>query len=157
MRTSRIPLLIAGLAIVTGGLIYILFRPSEFVFFQWIRTLGFGQTLTFLRAPFSAATSIMPNWFIYSVPDSLWAFAYTLIILTLWSGSKSVWRYLWYATIPILLLGSELLQLTGTIRGTFSFSDVGWITAGLFVGILTYAKTTNHLYYENTNNSQDNH
>ena len=55
MRTSRIPLLIAGLAIVTGGLIYILFRPSEFVFFQWIRTLGFGQTLTFhMDEPFCA-------------------------------------------------------------------------------------------------------
>ncbi len=156
MRTNRIQLLAAATAIVAGGLMYILFRPSEFVFFQWIRTLGLGHALAFLRTPFSAASSILPDWFIYSVPDSLWAFAYTLIIMALWAGSKSVWKYIWYATIPLLLLGSELLQLSGSIRGTFSFSDVGWIIAGLVAGILTYAKTNNKPNYENTNNPQNN-
>lgn len=140
---------VAGLAIIAGGLVYIFCRPGDFQFFEWINSLGFGNLLSTLRSHPLPAVLNLPDWFCYSLPDGLWAFAYTLIILTIWSGSKSVARYFWYASIPLFVLGSELLQLSGTVRGTFTLNDIFWLSLGLLAGALTSIILPKILNYEN--------
>lgn len=55
-------------------------------------------------------------------------------------------KYLWFATIPVLIFGFEFLQYLGLIKGTFSFPD---LIAG-FCGIL--AAITIELLTNKTNN-----
>ena len=137
IRARRINFLIAGIAVFTGGMIYVLCRPSDYSFFQWIRSMGFDGALSFLRIHSLPNGSQLPEWIVFSLPDGLWAFAYTLLILTIWFNSKSSWKYLWYATIPALTIGSEILPWQGIIPGTFCLSDLVIIVCGLIAGILT--------------------
>jgi hypothetical protein len=125
----------AFLAIVTGGAIYILFRPVEPLFFTWVDDVGAGNMLSNIRRFTLPLKGYIPEWALFSLPNGLWAFAYALIIAAIWSGSKSGLRYFWFATIPVLVLGYELLQLTGILPGTFCLLDLVFGLAGIIFGI----------------------
>ena len=124
------------LALAAGGLIYILLRPLEPVFFTWIRTLGLESWLIALRGQQDTAHAL-PDWLVYSLPNGLWAFAYTFLMIRLWRRSRSVVKYVWYLSIPLLVFGFELLQLSGTIRGTFSRVDLLFGALGILTGVIT--------------------
>jgi hypothetical protein len=154
IRASRINVLIAGIAVLSGGMIYVLCRPLDYFFFQWIRSIGFDGALSFLRTHTLPDGSHLPEWIVYSLPDGLWAFAYTLIILTIWNGSNSILKYVWFATIPLLVLGVELLQWAGNIGGTFCFNDIILLITGLLAGMVTNIVTLNLSHYESSNEIQ---
>ena len=135
--------LLSGLALIAGGMLYISFRSADIVLFRWIRFVGLDSSLTSFRERSLAYLHLMPPWIVYSLPNGLWAFAYTLIVLTIWAGSHSWLRYLWYATVPLLVFGFEGLQLTGMIRGTFCYIDLAFGAAGILAGLLI-----NHFNYK---------
>ncbi len=131
-------IIISAIALLAGGMVYILFRPSEQVFFRWISALGFDSWFNLARNSSIPSSLIVPQWVVYSLPGGLWAFAYALLITAIWSGSKSWLKYFWMVSIPILVLGYEILQLAGIIPGTFCIQDIAFgiigLTAGIFVG-----------------------
>jgi len=127
--------LTAMLAVLTGGLIYILFRPVEPLFFSWANNLASGDILSGIRKFSLPMLSFIPEWLIFSAPNGLWAFAYTLIILKIWSGSKSRIRFFWFATIPVWVVGYELLQLFTFLPGTFCWIDTLFSLTGITVGM----------------------
>jgi hypothetical protein len=92
-----------------------------------------------LRTAEPATPDWIPNWFVYSLPDGLWAFAYALFITNIWSGSRSRLKIFWMSTIPVLVLGFEFLQYAGIVRGTFCLQDLALgimgIIAGVFFGL----------------------
>lgn len=134
--------LIALLPIILGGLIYILWRPVDAVFFEWIKMLGFEEMLHWREHNFSEFSSYSPQWIIYSLPDGLWAFSYTFIIIRIWSGINSKIKFFWIATIPLFIIGLEVLQLTNLVRGTFSIPDLIVSVFGILFGIFTASKIT---------------
>ncbi len=140
-------LMLAAFALSLGGMIYILFRPSEHVFFIWIRAAGLNHWFGLARE-WSLSTGLLPpEWFVYSLPNGLWAFGYALLISIIWGESKSWLRYLWMASIPVLVLGYEALQYAMIIPGTFSILDMVFGMAGLIIGIIVGSiifKTTDH-------------
>ena len=101
---------LSAFALLTGGIIYILFRASEPLFFRYLNAAG------------------------------LWAFAYALVITSIWSGSKSWIRILWMISIPILVLGYEFFQYVGILPGTFCFQDIALGSLGLVIGIMVGQK-----------------
>ena len=125
------------LAILAGGFIYVLFRPVEPIFFNWLGTFGFENWLGAIREKSLSFNHTMPAWMVYSLPNGLWAFAYTILILAIWKGSHSMVKYVWFLTIPVLIFGFELLQLTGDLPGTFCVYDLLWGAAGITLGIFT--------------------
>lgn len=135
----RLQLFISVVSIVFGGIIYILFRPAEPVFFSWICKLGIDNWITPARQNSLFFTHFFPTWFIYSFPSCLWAFAYSILITGIWFHNKSFLKYLWFSTIPLLVIGWEVFQLIGLLRGTFSPGDItmgiAGISAGIFIGI----------------------
>jgi hypothetical protein len=131
---------LSAIALLAGGIIYILFRTSEPVFFNWIRAAGLDNWLSFARKGSLSLTPYLPDWVVYSLPNGLWAFAYALLIIAIWSNSKSLLKYFWMASIPILVLGFEILQLAGFIPGTFCIQDMALGIAGLTIGIIVGMK-----------------
>ncbi|MBN2275042.1 MAG: hypothetical protein JXR41_04695 [Bacteroidales bacterium] len=130
---------LTALALLLGGLIYILFRNAEFVFFDWIHAAGSGRWFNLVRG--STLSSIpLPDWITFSLPDGLFAFAYALLITGIWAGSKLWLRYFWMASIPALTLGYEVFQYAGVVNGTFCMQDLAVETAGLFAGIIIGTK-----------------
>ncbi len=49
-------------------------------------------------------------------------------------------KYFWFLSIPILVFGFEVFQLTGGQRGTFCWSDLVWGALGIALGLLTICK-----------------
>jgi hypothetical protein len=133
---TKLSLALAGSSLILGAMLYVMLRSADPVFFRWIRFLGFGDKLTNLREHSLTWVHIFPSWFIYSLPNGLCAFAYTLIVFAIWLGSSFWVRYIWYATIPLLVFGFELLQLTGIISGTFCLWDMAFGAGGIFIGWL---------------------
>jgi len=140
---------LCAIALITGGIIYLLFRPNEALFFRWMRTLGFNSLISYFRQISLSINLNLPEWVVYSLPNGLWAFAYALLITLIWADSKSRFRYFWIASIPILVLGFEILQFAGTIPGTFCFQDIIHGIAGMTLGIILGSKSNQPKNHEN--------
>jgi hypothetical protein len=138
----RISLLLSISALLLGGTIYISFYSSQPVFFGWIRAAGLENWLVQTRQHSLAASPKLPQWVIYSLPDALWSFAYSVLITGIWIRNKSGLKYFWMSTIPVLVIGFELLQYGGIVKGTFSFLDIAFEISGILVGIYTGIKIT---------------
>ena len=132
---------LSAFAILTGGIIYILFRASEPLFFRWLNEAGFEHWLAVIRQNSLTHAPFLSEWIVYSLPNGLWAFAYALVITSIWSESKFRIRILWMASIPILVLGFELFQYAGILPGTFCFQDMALGLLGLVIGIMVGLKT----------------
>jgi hypothetical protein len=124
-------------AVLAGGFVYVLFRPSEPLFFNWLKELGLENWLAETRDKSLPIAHMLPPWLVYSLPNGLWAFAYTMIVLGIWEGSSSYLKFLWYASIPVLVFGFELLQLSGGLPGTCCPFDILWGALGITLGYLT--------------------
>jgi len=140
--------IISALALLAGGLVYILFRPSEIVFFSWIRAIGFDNWFNLVRNSSLPSSPKLPEWIVYSLPDGLWAFAYALLITVIWKGSNSRIKLFWMASIPLLVLGYEILQYANIIPGTFSIQDIALGIAGVTIGIIVGIKIFKSNYHE---------
>jgi len=125
-----------------------LFRTSEPIFFNWISAAGLDSWFSVARQRSLSLNLHLPEWIVFSLPNGLWAFAYSLLITGIWAGSKSWLLIFWMASIPVLVLGFELLQLTGTLPGIFCIHDIAFGIAGLIIGILAGTKTINPNHYE---------
>jgi len=144
----QLSILFAGLALLFGVFVYIFFRTSEFRFFHWAGTVGLEQWLRKARAGSLSWSLHTPEWFIYSLPNGLWSFAYAVLITGIWLKSHSWLKYLWMASIPVLVTGYELLQHSGVVPGTFCIADLAFGLAGLILGMLIVIKLTQLFEYE---------
>lgn len=133
---NRFYIYVSVLALSLGGIIYILFRTSEPVFFSWIRAFGLDNWLNFARHKTLSSGFHLSAWIVFSLPNGLWAFAYAFLITGIWWGIRSWLKYFWMASIPLLVLGWEILQYAGIMPGTFCMQDIALGIAGLTIGIL---------------------
>jgi len=135
-------MVLCAVAVISGGLIYILFHASEPLFFRWMRAAGSDHWLCFIRSKSLSLGPHLPEWIVYSLPGGLWAFAYALMISAIWSGSRSRLKTFWMASIPLLILGFECLQYIRIIPGTFCLQDLALGMAGMISGITLVYLTT---------------
>ncbi|MFH0759189.1 MAG: hypothetical protein V2B15_18015 [Bacteroidota bacterium] len=149
-NSGRSTIFLAGSALLLGAFIYIFLRPSESLFFNWMHAIGLDRWLKYLRLHSLSQIPQVPTWIVYSLPNGLWAFAYALLIKNIWSGSKSWFNYFWTASIPVLVLGFEILQYAGIIHGTFSLQDIAFSLAGLTLGIFAGIKISKRKHHEKT-------
>lgn len=127
-------LMLPVLAVLLGGSIYIFLRPSEIVFFDWVRAIGLESLIDSEIGPLSH--QVFPDWFVYSLPDGLWAFAYACLIIWIWSGTRSWIRNIWILSIPLSIVTFEGLQYLGIIRGTPCAQDLLAGLLGIFLAIV---------------------
>ena len=147
-HSNRSFIFLAILAVIIGGSLYIFFRTSDHLFFRWFSFLGLDNWFEALRNHSLSTSSHLPDWVVYSLPNSLWAFAYALLITSLWYGNKSWLKYIWMASIPVLVIGFEVLQYTGTIHGTFCIQDLTLGIVGLTLGCIVGIKLKNQNNHE---------
>ena len=107
--------------LLIGGAIYVLMRPPFLLIHQVTWDLGYGVVVQ--NGRMLVAGLKVPNWFLYSLPGTLWATAWILIIDDLLHNSVPLRRLLVAAFIPVLGIGSELLQFIGLLPGTFDVID----------------------------------
>lgn len=130
------PILLSLIAVCAGASIYILFRPAEASFLNWFALPESAQWLDALRVRSLSVRSFLPQWLVYSLPNGLWAFAYTLLVLSIWRGSSSILKYFWFLSIPLLVFGFEMLQFSGDLQGTFCLNDIIFSAIGISFGVI---------------------
>ena len=136
------------MALWLGAMTYIHLRSSSPLFIHWIEVAGFQKLFSLNHHLFLD----LPEWLVYSLPSGLWAFAYSIVITGIWWNSKSRLKYFWFATILILVVGWEILQLSGLVHGTYSFGDIITGLVGAALGMYVGIKLIKPKYYEKESN-----
>ena len=109
--------------IAVGGLIYVRWRNANLLMFQWFRALGVQGLISWLRTGAGETTGWL-YWVAYSLPDGLWVYALTALMILLWRDARSPFKFVWLSLGLLLGAGSELGQLAGFVPGSFDVIDL---------------------------------
>ena len=116
-----------------GSCIYILFRSSDLLMFSWFRKIHLYGPISAVRVQAEPLLNVLPRWFYYSLPNALWLASGVLFIAVMWEKDKYPFqRNLWIVLILSIGFGSELLQLSSIIPGTFDIKDLLLMILTLF-------------------------
>lgn len=113
---------ISSLAILAGGLLYLLFRPRTLLLFHAADALGLAALVDRLRQV--ASVWSLPEWVVYSLPNGLWSAAYVVLTPAVTRGYRRRTRLLLAGIIPLVGIASEAMQAVGLLRGTPDWLDV---------------------------------
>ena len=126
-------------SILSGGLIYVLFRQDSLKMFSWFESVNLSNSIFEMRL-FTLPLSIyLPDWFLYSLPDGLWLFSYVSFLLVVWGNVISKHNIHWVLLVPLIAIFSELGQLIKVISGTFDVVDLCSYFLGAVLPILIFA------------------
>ncbi|MFS8085722.1 MAG: hypothetical protein ACMG6H_08845 [Acidobacteriota bacterium] len=113
------------LPLAAGGFVYICWRDPNLLMFKWFGALGLEPSIESLRLATSGGRTAVPHWLIYSLPDGLWVYALTALMIILWRGTDSLpTKVFWLSAGLLLGAGSELGQLAGVLPGAFDTIDL---------------------------------
>ena len=112
--------------LLTGGMVYTLFRPRTLLLFRVLDGLGWTERIERWREAVQGVT--LPEWMVYNLPAGLWATAYILIADAIHCKSKTGKRICIAGFIPLLGIVAEVLQGCGWLRGTFDWVDMAAYT-----------------------------
>ena len=115
--------LIGGIAsLLTGATIYLLFRSKTLLGFKLLSRIGVEPWADQMRS--YAVDVTLPEVVVYSLPGGLWSLGYILIIDSLFGNQTHSTRIAWASVIPLLGVGSEVLQAIGLLPGVFDAWDL---------------------------------
>lgn len=126
MTSHRIAALSIPITLGMGALIYLVSRTNDIYLNQAIALSGTRNLLQ----PFLSFVH-MPHWMIYSLPDGLWMFSLTMIMLYIWNFKLTRQSFPWLLTSLCCGIGFELLQKFHYVFGTFDFLDLVTILIGI--------------------------
>lgn len=122
-KKSRISRIILSLVILlTGGLIYVIYRDKSLLMFNWFDSLGISKQVDCLRD--IAQGGGIYDWVKYSLPDGLWIFSYMFIIDAIWNGERNALSFIFIYGLPFIAILSEFLQCFGLCPGVFDWKDL---------------------------------
>lgn len=111
-------------SIVFGGIIYTGFRSSSIILFNWIEYIGLINLVENLRIFTLEYKDSLPLWFLYSLPDGLWMFSYSCIVLVIWKMEVTKHSLLCILSLLMFSIIFEILQYYQYVNGTFDIIDI---------------------------------
>jgi len=118
------------LPVLLGASIYILWRAPTLLVFHWFEALSLSSLILHLRGLAEPLLSVIPKWFLFSLPDALWVYSLTAAMTLLWRGSDDPRKRFWIGAGLMLGVGGEVLQFWKIIPGTFDLQDLCLCFAG---------------------------
>ena len=134
------------LVFLLGVLIYLLFRSESIRVFDYLTYVKLDKPLSIIRSFTLPLTQFIPDWIIYSLPDGLWLFSFSLIISEIWNKEDNIRFWFWILLFPFTAIIWELGQALHVVSGTFDWIDA-FIYSSVTVLIIKRNKT---IYYEKT-------
>lgn len=111
-----------------GGLIYIGFRIDTLLMFRWFRYLNISNWVDIYRN--IVANIFLPEFFVYSLPNGLWAFSFIMFVSIMTTGKIKNFLIIFCILITI---GFEIFQNFEIVPGTFCLVD--FLTNAFFVSL----------------------
>jgi hypothetical protein len=121
-------LAIAAGAMLLGGLLYVAYRPTSLLMFDWFEAIGLGPAVASLRI---AASELPPppTWAIGSLPYALWLLSGLLVLAWIWQGVQGAAPLVWMGLLAAIAIGGEIGQWLGAVPGTFDPIDLSLVIA----------------------------
>lgn len=129
-----------------GGIIYILFRTESLLMFKWFRFLNLENHIFSTRKIFKIE---LPDWFVYNLPDGLWIFSYSLLMLSIWNFKLNIHSVFWIFLMPFIAIISEILQFFKIIPGTYDIWDLNFYILGTLLPLILNRKLIDNLNTKN--------
>lgn len=115
-------LFLANFSLITGGLIYILFRPQNLLLFSLIDHIGLTRYINYMRDSLSWCE--VPSFIINSLPAGLWTASYLIFMYYQTKRHIRKKRLLVALPLPLSMVILEFLQYFGWCPGTFDIYDL---------------------------------
>lgn len=129
------------LPISIGAFIYILFRKESLTVFLWLDKVSLLDTATILRDIVFGFKDKMPTIILYSLPDGIWVYSATYLMLIIWNGNmKNISAMFWILAPLLLSIGAELLQSIHIVQGTFCFYDMAFYIIGFIIPVTIFRR-----------------
>lgn len=104
--------------------IYFVFRSETLIVFDLFKRIHFFNFIESIRNHSLFSTIILPKWFLYALPDGLYLFSFTTLMMLLWGNKISGSQKFWIFSIPMMAITSEVLQSFGWFPGTYDTADL---------------------------------
>ena len=123
----------ALLLILTGGMIYILYRPENLLLFRVTDSLGIKPLIDVLRS--NSSRVMLPAFMVNSLPAGLWTASYLMMMYITTKFHTRRIRLMLALPLPIMAIVLEFMQYFGWCPGTFDIYDLICYIVPLFVFI----------------------
>ncbi|MFT4552313.1 MAG: hypothetical protein ACI9S8_000938 [Chlamydiales bacterium] len=122
------------LPFLLGFGIYVLWRPTNLLFFHWANEMGYFPIVSYYRGLVSFAVPFLPNCFLDSFPAALFLYALTSWFQIVWAGCYGKEWIVWAAIALFVGVASEVGQYFQLLSGKYDHVDVlfylaAWILA----------------------------
>jgi hypothetical protein len=118
------------ITLLSGGLIYLLFRPDSLLMFSWLEFINLREPLESVRTFTLSYSKTLPDWLVFSAPNGLWMLSFSLYLLAIWKNVKRPEYLSWLILLSIIAVISEFLQLGKFISGHFDIVDIAAYVIG---------------------------
>ena len=132
--------IIAGILIVAGSIVYLFFRPNIILF----NKLGVTDFLSGIQIEVNASHNFFVYFLMYCLSDVLWYLA-LLILASTFYVRGSVLSKLLFGVMIIMPFLLEFLQLAGLLPGTFDWYDIVFYCLTLIIFVLLWIRKPNCL------------
>ncbi|MCB1061172.1 MAG: hypothetical protein KDB65_13195 [Calditrichaeota bacterium] len=133
-RWKAIRSFISITCLATGSFLYLLFRSKSLLMFRWADSIGLNSQIEAARMWIHDVNVQLPIWAIYSMPYALWVLAYMIAIDVIWDGARIFARHVWFWSVPVAAVLSELAQGLHMIPGRFDLTDLASIALASLLG-----------------------
>lgn len=130
-------------ALAFGSLIYLFFRNSSLKMFLWLNYFGLGKIIASVRNFTLPFVSSFPDWFLFSLPDGLWIFSFISLQLHIWKYSLNFSNLIWFVSIPLIAIISEIFQNLNILNGVFDPFDILFYSLGFILPFILNTRILN--------------
>jgi|SRR5690554_48677 len=129
-----------------GGLIYLVYRNDSLEMFNWFEQINLGSFVNFLRTNEFLQNLSLPAWVKYSLPNALWLFSFTYLLLLIWNFKINKQSILWVFIAPVIGVAFEVGQFFKLVSGTFDINDLFLLTLAAILpfSLMLNLKTTKY-------------
>lgn len=106
------------LPLLFGALIYIIYRPSNLLMFDWLKFLGLSDIHYSIRLSVNQHINKIPEWVIYALPDGLWVLSYTFLMNIIWTNEQRILKVQFVSFGLVFSLSLEFGQYFNIISGS---------------------------------------
>ena len=125
--------IVALLLILTGGMIYVLYRPESLLLFRVTDSLGMTPLIDIVRS--NTSKVMLPSFMINSLPAGLWTASYLMMMYITTKFHTRRIRLMLALPLPVMAIVLELMQFFGGCPGTFDIYDLICYIVPLFIFI----------------------
>lgn len=108
-------------SLLSGICIYLIYRKPTGIYQSLLLRSGLEDDFPLFRQDHS----MPPAWMTQILPDALWMFSFSILILWIWGFQRRTETFAWVMIAMLLGSALEFLQYTGTLPGRFDVWDLG--------------------------------